>query len=100
MFQSVYGVDAFFPVKSQKLFEKFNSPRSIPRNARQPCHLCPKYWHPRVYLLAKAATQVTGSLSWFDSLCSRELSESRHVLIRGCTAKIKDDLQLMAVAFA
>lgn len=29
MFQSVYGVDAFFPVKSQKLFQKFNSPRSI-----------------------------------------------------------------------
>lgn len=99
MLQSIYSIDAFLPVESEKFFEKLNSSGPIPSKPVS-CAILSKFWEPGMNSLAEAAAQIAGSQTWFDSFCPRKLPPARHILIRGCTAEIKDDLQLVTIALA
>lgn len=82
----------FFQSSRKSSFRSSTAPEPYLDSLVSVGHPDPRFCHPSVYLLAKAAAQITGSLSWFDTFCSRKLPEARHVLIRGCTAEIEDDL--------
>lgn len=100
MLERIDCVNALLPVKSEQFFEEGDSARPVSRTICYSCLPNNRELHTRKHSLAKTMTQIARSRSRFDDFCSGELPPARHILICGRAAKVKDNIQLMAVALA
>lgn len=100
MLKSVDGVDALFPIEPQEFSEESHSPLSVPGNfiSHVACWRLGK-WTGQ-YSLAKAVVQVARSRSEFYAFSARQHSPTGHIFVVRRAAEIKDDLELVAIAFA